>query len=239
MNEKDYSEEQKQLPSLGAAFFFSNKFGNSQFEYGFNRWGVCRYPLDENGNRIADDVDPHVLCVYGDMIYRSETVAIITSNKGDTPNSLYFKINPEIADIYSEHFFDSSSKHINVFIDRFNQHLDMLNKPHITVNFQKPQQSAFYVNFKFKYDHVLKEVSAIAIVGFSQKDSKLIHYYVTNNDLITQATMRKLDIEFFNRYYKHKIEEAMPKIAAGDLHALIDIDSWSESLKSLVKISYY
>lgn len=42
MNEKDYSEEQKQLPSLGAAFFFSNKFGNSQFEYGFNRWVLVK-----------------------------------------------------------------------------------------------------------------------------------------------------------------------------------------------------
>jgi len=104
---------------------------------------------------------------------------------------------------------------------------------------RKTENSAFYVNFEFKYDHVLQEVSVIAIVGFSQQDSKPIYYYITNNALTTQSTMRKIDIEFFNRFYKQSILESNPNLDASAIHSFIDIDKWPESLKSLVKMSRY
>ena len=66
MNPADFDAEHIKLPSFGVALFFSKKFTNAAFEYGIDRWGVCRYPLDDNGQRIIENLPscPHTLYVW-------------------------------------------------------------------------------------------------------------------------------------------------------------------------------
>lgn len=241
MTPADFDEEHIKLPSFGVAMFFSKKFTNAAFEYGIDRWGVCRYPLDVNGKRIVENLPdcPHTLGMYGGVADKSDTVVMITVYKADTPHSLYFQLNPQIVDSYSEHFDNSASENIDLFASRLNQHLELINQPNTAAPFQNFNHDEFSVNFSFKYDHVAESVSRTALILFRNKGQDPFKYYITNNKLTTQASIRKMDMEFFNRYYKTKIQEAMPNLSFDELHSLIDLSTWSENLKSLVKMAFY
>lgn len=241
MNPADFDAEHIKLPSFGVALFFSKKFTNAAFEYGIDRWGVCRYPLDDNGQRIIENLPscPHTLGMYGGVVDKSETVAMITAYKGDTPHSLYFKFSPEITDVYSEHFDDSASENIELFINRLNQHLELINQCNTSAPFQNFNRVDFSVTFSFKYDHIDETVSKTALILFRKKGQEPLKCYITNNKLTTQASMRKMDMEFFNLYYKHKIQEAMPDASFDQIRELIDLSKWNENLKMLVKMAHY
>lgn len=241
MNEESYAEERKKHPSFGLEDYFVEKFTNDQFEYGSNQFGVCRYPLDSNGQRIVAvrEECPHTLGLDRASFHESETILLITAHKADTPNSLYFRFNHEIVDIYSNHFDDLACDNIKAFVSRINQHREITNQ---VFSFNKFDKNAdFNVLFSFKYDHNVKRISQVATGSFkiSDKQNNKVSFTATNNSLTTMASLRKLDMEFFNRYYKHKIQEAMPELSFDELHSLIDLSNWSENLKSLVKMAFY
>lgn len=95
------------------------------------------------------------------------------------------------------------------------------------------------MTFSFKYDHIDETVSKTALILFRKKGQEPLKCYITNNKLTTQASMRKMDMEFFNRYYKHKIQEAMPDASFDQIRELIDLSKWNENLKTLVKMAHY
>jgi hypothetical protein len=64
-------------------------------------------------------------------------------------------------------------------------------------------------------------------------------YYVTDNMLTTQNTLKNMNIEFFKLYYKDKIKEAYPDMGFDKLYDLMDLSIWDERLKALVKMTYY
>lgn len=241
MNESEIEEQIKEFPITKLVNFFSSKFANSNFEYGIDRLGMCRYPLDVDGNRIIEQLPycPHTLGLYGGSADISETLAVITSNKGDTPDSFYFRFNPDIVDIYSEHFDNSAAENIDVFIKRLKQHLELINHTSSVEPFKKISGADFIVTFSFKFEHVKKEVSRISSIMFSKSDGTFDKYFITNNKLTTQASIRKMDMEFFNRYYKNKLAEAIPDVSLDQLRELIDLSNWSDNLKSLVKMTHY
>lgn len=240
MNEEYYEEQRKKVPSFGLEDYFVEKFTNDQFEYGSNSFGVCRYPLDSNGKRIvAVRVEcPHTFGLDRASFHVAENILLITSYKGDTPNSIYFTINHEISDIYSSQLDLVDSDNIKSFVSRINQHMELTNK---VISFNKFDKNAdFCLLLSFKYDHNIKRISQVAKAYFKITDNpNKISFTATDNALTTIASLRKLDMEFFNRYYKHKIKEAFPEIGFDQLHEMIDVDKWSDSLKSLVKMSFY
>jgi hypothetical protein len=243
MNNAETQDELKKIPSFGLVEYFSNNFADSSFEYGSDRWGICRYPLDSAGKRIVELLEycPHTLGLNGGAADKSETVVIVTSYKGDTPNSIYFKINPEIVDVYSNHFSDLVCDNVNAFVNRLSQHMELINKVNTFDKFELFKCADFNVFFHFKYDHTVNRIFRVANIAFNPiagHDKKVVCTF-TNNTLTTMSSLRKMDMEFFNRYYKHKIQEAIPDQSFDDLHALIDLSNWNENLKSLVKMAYY
>lgn len=242
--QESYDDERQKYPAFGLADYFVKHFTNSQFEYGSNQLGVCRYPLDSEGKRLVYELDRQTsahACGAG-FADKSEPVAPITINKGDTPNSIYFIIYSAIDDIYSEHFGDLDCDNISAFISRFNQHLSLLHKVNPEGLFKKFVCSDFIVSFSFKYDHTSKKISRVASISFLNQNAlpslNSSKYYITNNKLSFKENMKRIDAEFFKRYYKHKIQEAMPDQSVKELNELVDISKWSEHLKSLVEISY-
>lgn len=236
----DYEAELNKDPSIGLRNYFIEKFTSPEFEYGSNQFGICRYPLDSTGKRGIEELD-HQTSAYAcgaGRFDKSETIVIITSHKGDTPNSIYFRFNPDFDDIYSKDFGDFACDNIKSFVSRINQHMQFTNQ---VISFHKFDKHAdFNVLFSFKYDHNVKRISQVATGSFKlDANHTKKSFTATNNALTTMASLRKMDMEFFERYYKHKIQEAMPELSSNQLHALIDIDQWSESLKSLVKMSCY
>lgn len=236
----DYEAELAKDPAIGLRNYFIEKFTSPEFEYGSNQFGICRYPLDSAGQRSIEELD-HQTSAYAcgaGRFDKSETIVLITSHKGDTPNSLYFRFNHDIVDIYSKDFGDLACDNIQSFVSRINQHMELTNQ---VISFNKFDKHAdFNVLFSFKYDHDVKRISQVATGSFTMTVNQTKKSFTaTNNALTTMASLRKMDMEFFERYYKHKIQEAMLDIGSDQLHALIDINQWSESLKSLVKMINY
>jgi len=239
----NYTEEEREIsPAVGLKDYFVQKFTNLQFDYGLTTLGICRYPLDSKGNRIVETLEycPHTFGLDGGSADKSETIVQITHYKCDTPNSVYFILNPEIIDVYSNHF-DLDCENISSFVNRIKQHMELINKVSPADDFKSVNCAQFNVFFNFKYDHTVKKIFRIANIAFypiSGHDKRVV-FTATHNTLQTMSSLRKMDIEFFNRYYKHKIQEAMPDLGFDKVYDLINLDNWSESLKSLVKMSYY
>jgi len=244
MIEKITEERKKKYPIHGLLDFFVDNFTNNEFEYGVNQFGICRYPLNTDGNRIRVSMESSSFFSDGyDTFDKSDSVASIISSQADTPSSLYFAIPTEIDDIYSNHFGNLSCKNIENFINRFNQHLEIINKESIQLPFRFVQGDQFKLYSSFKYDQLSQSFSKVITVTFIGFDSSLgardITSYITNHDLTSQSTMKNMDMEFFKRYYKEKIREAFPRISFDDLYKLADISLWDNDLKTLVKMMYY
>lgn len=244
MQEDITEERKKQYPIHGLLDFFVNNFTNNEFEYGVNQFGICRYPLNADGSRIRVSVDSSSLFSDGyDTFDKSDSVASIISSQGDTPSSIYFGIPTDIDDIYSNYFGDLSCKNIENFIHRFNQHLDIINQESVKFPFKFIQGDQFKLYSSFKYNHLNQSFSTVITVTFIDLDPSLgardTTFYITNHDVTSQATMKNMDMEFFKRYYKEKIREAVPRINFDDLYKLSDISLWDNDLRSLVKMMYY
>lgn len=243
MNEVIDVETKKKFPLYGLLDYFLNNFTDEHYEYGTDPIGICRYPLDKDGKRIVEALkeDPFTYGMYGGTATKSETIAPVA--QGDTPSSLYFGLSQKYDDIYSEHFGDLSSPMIDLFMEHTNRHLTMINQKNISDDYQFIVCKDFSIKSSFKYDHLNKNISRTLAVQF-MKDNKssteiMPVYYVTDNLLTTQNTLKKMDMEFFNRYYKEKIREAVPRISFDDLYKLSDISLWDNDLKTLVKMMYY
>lgn len=244
MQEEITEERKRQYPIHGLLDFFVNNFTNNEFEYGVNQFGICRYPLNTDGSRIRVSMASSSFFSDGyDTFDKSDSVASIISSQADTPSSLYFAIPTSIDDIYSNHFGNLSCKNIENFINRFNQHLEIINQESVQLPFRfvKGEQVKLYSSFK--YDQLSQSFSKVITVTFIGSDPSLgardTTYYITNHDVTSQSTMKNMDMEFFKRYYKEKIREAVPRISFDDLYKLADISLWDNDLKSLVKMMYY
>lgn len=244
MQEEITEERKKQYPIHGLLDFFVNHFNNHEFEYGLNQFGICRYPLNADGSRIRVSMDSSSFFSDGyDTFDKSESVACIISSQTDTPCSLYFGIPNEIDDIYSNYFGDLSCKNIENFVNRFNQHLEIINEETIQLPFKFVQGEQFKLYSSFKYDQLSQSFSKVITITFIGYDQSLgardTTFYITNHNLTSESTMKNMDMEFFKRYYKEKIREAVPRINFDDLYKLADISLWDNDLKSLVKMMYY
>ena len=243
MNEVIDEEKKKQFPLYGFLDYFVNNFTNEHYEYGTDSIGICRYPLDKEGKRIIEALkeDPFTYGLYGGTAAMSETIAHV--GKGDTPSSLFFELSSKYDDIYSERFGDLSSPMIDLFMQHTNQHLTLLNQKNISDDYQFIVCKDFSIKFNFKYDQLTKKISRTLAVQFmkSNKSSNEIIpvYYVTDNVLTTQTTLKNMDIEFFKRYYKEKIKEAYPDLSFEQIYEFLDLSKWNEHLKTLVKMAYY
>lgn len=219
----------------GLRDFFIDNFTNSHFEYDMLNWTVCRYPLTADGQRIFQEFNPYP--------HLTEIVATVAHVEGDTPTSIYFRINylPDI--LHSDKIVNLGYTHINKFLSRFNQHLELLNQKNCKeIDFDSFRCLDFqlYASASFQYDHSLSKISRMLRLIFSEnKKIKQKVFPITDHlDIFTQ-NINGIDLEFFNRYYKDKIQEIFPSITSKELYALVDIDLWSEPLKALVKMTYY
>lgn len=229
----------------GLRDFFIDNFTTPHFEYGLNNWNVCRYPLTADGERIIQELSyyPHATGVEGAIEYTTEIVATVNPVEGDTPTSIYFRLNYLPDMIHSDKVVNLESTHIHKFLSRFNQHLELLNQIACTeskLDCFKCLDFQIYASSSFKYDHSLSTISRMFRLIFNEnkKFAKKIFPFTDHQNIFTQTT-DEMDLEFFNRYYKDKIQEVFPSIISEELYALVDIELWSEPLKELVKMTYY
>ena len=243
MNEIVEEERNKNFPIHGLLDYFVSNFTNEHYEYGIDQMGICRYPLNSDGNRIVEQLeeDRFTYGMSGGTAIKAETIAPI--NKGDTPSSIYFNISPKYDDIYSECFGDLSSPIIDLFLEHTNKHLDLINQKKISDDYHFFICKDFSVDAIFKYDQITKKITRVLSIVFRRNhktsEQNRSVYSVTDNILTTQTTLKNMDIEFFNRYYKEQIKEAYPDLSFEQVYELLDLSKWNDQLKSLVKMRFY
>lgn len=240
MNKEIYANNKNTSPLSGLETFFVNTFTNERYEYGTNHFGICRYPLDSFGKRIIVEQTSQNPS-YSFVIEHFEIVAPVTIYPNDTPTSIYFTLHSETDDIYSEHLGSLYCPFVEAFLFRIEQHLDLMNIKNTANRFNTFVINDFKVFFNYKYEHSSKTISRVASIMFNSNNEfeKNTNFYIVGNEFTVQETMRKIDIEFFNRYYKEKIKEAIPTLNFEESSELIDISTWSNRLKSLVKMTNY
>jgi hypothetical protein len=243
MNEIIDEETKQKFPIYGLLDYFVSNFTDENYEYGMDQMGICRYPLNSDGNRIVVKLeeDRFTYGLDGGTATKSESIAPF--RKGDTPSSIYFNISTKYDDIYSEHFGDLSSPMIDLFVDHTNKHLELINQKKISDDYQLLICKDFSVDASFKYDQMTKKITRVLSIVFrrnptASEPTRSVHC-VTDNLLTTQATLKHMDSEFFNRYYKEKIKEAYPDLSFDQVYELLDLSKWNEHLNALVKMTYY
>jgi hypothetical protein len=243
MNEIIDEEKKKNCPINGLLDYFVSNFTDKNYEYGRDQMGICRYPLNSEGKRIVEQLeeDRFTYGLDGCTAIKSESIAPF--RKGDTPSSIYFNISTKYDDIYSEHFGDLSSPMIDLFVEHTNNHLDLINQKKISDDYQFLICKDFSYDAIFKYDQITQKITRVLSIVFrrnntSSEQNRNVHC-ITDNILTTQATLKHMDSEFFNRYYKEKIKEAYPDLSYEQVYELLDLSKWNEHLKSLVKMTYY